>query len=80
MATRKLTALQIFKETKRINAALAKLSKDQVSLRKKIMAEKGRHYNEKLVVNGILYELNCNTFGGIDIKEICTLEEINNLT
>jgi hypothetical protein len=79
MATRKLTALQIFKETKRINAALNKLSKDRDSLRKKIIAEKGKHYNEKLVVNGVLYELNWNTFGDVDIKEICTLEEINNL-
>jgi hypothetical protein len=79
MATKKLTALQIFKETKRLDNIENKAKNDRRVLRNKIIEQEGRPYNEKLVVNGVVYKLTTSVHGGIYIEELGKVEEFNKL-
>ena len=79
MATRKLTALQIFKETKRLNHVEDKAANDRRVLRKKVIEQRGRYYNEKLVVNDVVYKLTTNVYGDVYIEELGKVEEFNKL-
>ena len=79
MATRKLTALQIFKETKRLGDVESKAKNDRKVLRKKIIEQKGMYYNEKLVVDNVVYKLTTNVYGDIYIEELGKVEEFNKL-
>ena len=79
MATRKLTALQIFKETKRLGDVESKTKNDRKVLRKKIIEQKGMYYNEKLVVDSVVYKLTTNVYGDVYIEELGKVEEFNKL-
>ena len=79
MATRKLTALQIFKETKRLGDVESKAKNDRKVLRKKIIEQKGMYYNEKLVVDSVVYKLTTNVYGDVYIEELGKVEEFNKL-
>ena len=79
MATRKLTALQIFKETKRLSDVESKAKNDRKVLRKKIIEQKGMYYNEKLVVDNVVYKLTTNVYGDVYIEELGKVEEFNKL-
>ena len=79
MATRKLTALQIFKETKRLGDVESKAKNDRKVLRKKIIEQKGMYYNEKLVVDSVVHKLTTNVYGDVYIEELGKVEEFNKL-
>ena len=79
MATRKLTALQIFKETKRLSDVESKAKNDRKVLRKKIIEQRGMYYNEKLVVDNVVYKLTTNVYGDVYIEELGKVEEFNKL-
>ena len=79
MATKKLTALQIFKETKRLSDVESKAKNDRKVLRKKIIEQKGMYYNEKLVVDNVVYKLTTNVYGDVYIEELGKVEEFNKL-
>ena len=79
MATKKLTALQIFKETKRLGDVESKAKNDRKVLRKKIIEQKGMYYNEKLVVDNVVYKLTTNVYGDVYIEELGKVEEFNKL-
>ena len=79
MATKKLTALQIFKETKRLDAIESKARKDRAALRAKLKATTTIHTDEKLVVNGFIYELNTYEDGEIYIIQLGTVEEFSKI-
>ena len=79
MATKKLTALQIFKETKRLSDVESKAKNDRKVLRKKIIEQKGMYYNEKLVVDSVVYKLTTNVYGDVYIEELGKVEEFNKL-
>ena len=79
MATRKLTALQIFKETKRLGDVESKAKNDRKVLRKKIIEQKGMYYNEKLVVDSVVYKLTTTVYGDVYIEELGKVEEFNKL-
>ena len=79
MATKKLTALQIFKETKRLGDVESKAKNDRKVLRKKIIEQKGMYYNEKLVVDSVVYKLTTNVYGDVYIEELGKVEEFNKL-
>ena len=79
MATRKLSALQIFKETKRLSDVESKAKNDRKVLRKKIIEQKGMYYNEKLVVDNVVYKLTTNVYGDVYIEELGKVEEFNKL-
>ena len=79
MATRILTALQIFKETKRLGDVESKTKNDRKVLRKKIIEQKGMYYNEKLVVDSVVYKLTTNVYGDVYIEELGKVEEFNKL-
>ena len=79
MATRKLTALQIFKETKRLDAIEAKAREDRAALRAKIKAQDRVYSSEKLVVDGFVYELNSYGHGEAYIIQLGTVEEFNKI-
>lgn len=79
MATKKLTALQIFKETKRLDAIESKARKDRAALRAKLKAQTTIHNDEKLVVNGFIYELNTYEDGEIYIIQLGTVEEFSKI-
>ena len=79
MATRKLTAFQIFKETKRLGDVESKAKNDRKVLRKKIIEQKGMYYNEKLVVDSVVYKLTTNVYGDVYIEELGKVEEFNKL-
>jgi UDP-glucose 6-dehydrogenase len=74
MATKKLTALQIFKETKRLDAIEAKAKQDRAALHEKVKTQNGT-YNKKLAVDGVVYKLNTDAFGEIWITKLGTVEE-----
>ena len=78
MATKKLTALQIFKETKKFDAIETKAKQDRAALRIKLRTQ-NRKYNEKLAVDGIVYELNTDAFGEVWITKLGTVEEFNKI-
>lgn len=59
MATRKLTTLQVFLETKRIEAAEAQVIKDRTALRKII----GSNYSAKLVIDDVIYTIKTTDYG-----------------
>ena len=79
MATRKLTALQIFKETKRLDAIEAKAREDRAALRAKIKAQDRVYNSEKLVVDGFVYELNSYGHGEVYIIQLGTVEEFSKI-
>ena len=59
MATKKLTTLQVFLETKRIEAAEAQAFKDRADLRKII----GFPYNASLVIDDVVYTIKTTEYG-----------------
>jgi len=79
MATKNLTPLQIFKETKRLDAVETKARQDRAALRAKIKAQLRGDNSEKLVVNGFVYELNTYGHGEIYIIQLGTVEEFNKI-
>jgi len=79
MATKKLTALQIFKETKRLDAIESKAKQDRAALRAKIRAQPKSYNSEKLVVNGFVYELNTHGHGDVYIIQLGTVEEFSKI-
>ena len=79
MATKKLTALQIFKETKRLDAIETKTKEDRAALRAKLKAQPKVCNNEKLVVNGFVYEVNSYGHGEVYIIQLGTVEEFNKI-
>ena len=79
MATKKLTALQIFKETKRLDAIETKAREDRVALRAKLKAQTTVYNNEKLVVDGFVYELNTYGHGEVYIIQLGTVEEFSKI-
>jgi UDP-glucose 6-dehydrogenase len=78
MATKKLTALQIFKETKRLNAIETKAKQERAALRAKIK-EQNKKYNEKLAVDGVVYKLNTDNYGEVCILMLGTVEEFSKI-
>jgi hypothetical protein len=78
MATKKLTALQIFKETKRLDAIETKAKQERAALRAKIR-EQNKKYNEKLAVDGVVYELNTDNYGEVWILMVGTVEEFSKI-
>jgi len=78
MATKKLTALQIFKETKRLDAIETKAKQDRAALRAKLRTQ-NRKYDEKLAVNGVVYEISTDTFGQVYILMLGTVEEFSKI-
>ena len=79
MATKKLTALQIFKETKRLDAIEANAKKNRAALRAKIKTQTTAYNNEKLVVDGFVYEVNTYESGDVYIIQLGTVEEFNKI-
>lgn len=79
MATKKLTPLQIFRETKRLAAIKKKLNEDQAALREKIKNQRKGYQNNKICVNNIVYRLSTYMDGGVSIEELGTVEEFNKL-
>lgn len=59
MATKKLTTLQVFLETKRIEAAEAQTVDDRTALRKII----GFPYNASLVIDDVVYTIKTSEYG-----------------
>jgi hypothetical protein len=59
MPAKKLTALQVFLETKRIEAAEAQVIKDRTALRKII----GSNYFAKLVIDDVVYTIKTTDYG-----------------
>ena len=78
MATKKLTALQIFKETKRLDAIETKAKQDRDALRAKLRAQY-RKYDEKFAVDGVVYKLGTDTFGEVWISILGTVEEFSKI-
>jgi UDP-glucose 6-dehydrogenase len=78
MATKKLTALQIFKETKRLDAIETKTKQERAALRAKIK-EQNKKYNEKLAVDGVVYKLNTDNYGEVWILMLGTVEEFSKI-
>jgi len=78
MATKKLTALQIFKETKRLDAIETKAKQERAALRVKIR-EQNKKYNEKLAVDGVVYELKTDNYGEIWISILGTVQEFSTI-
>jgi hypothetical protein len=78
MATKKLTAFQIFKETKRLDAIETKAKQERAALRAKIR-EQNKNYNEKLAVDGVVYELNTNNYGEVWILILGTVQEFSKI-
>jgi hypothetical protein len=78
MATKKLTALQIFKETKRLNAIETKAKQDRAALGAKLRTQ-NRKYDEKLAVDGVVYKLGTDMFGEVWITKLGTVEEFNKI-
>jgi hypothetical protein len=78
MATKKLTTLQIFKETKRLDAIETKAKQDRAALRAKLRTQ-NRKYDEKLAVNGVVYEISTDTFGEVYILMLGTVEEFSKI-
>jgi hypothetical protein len=78
MATKKLTALQIFKETKRLDAIEIKAKQERAALRAKIR-EQNKKYNEKLAVDGVVYELRTDNYGEISILMLGTVQEFSTI-
>ena len=78
MATKKLTALQIFKETKRLDAIETKAKQERAALRVKIR-EQNKKYNEKLAVDGVVYELKTDNYGEIWILILGTVQEFSTI-
>jgi hypothetical protein len=78
MATKKLTALQIFKETKRLDAIETKAKQDRAALSAKLRTQ-NKKYNEKLAVDGVVYEISTDTFGKVWILMLGTVEEFNKI-
>jgi len=78
MATKKLTALQIFKETKRLDAIETKAKQDRAALCAKLRTQ-NRKYDEKLAVNGVVYEISTDTFGAVYILMLGTVEEFSKI-
>ena len=79
MATKKLTALQIFKETKRLDAIETKAREDRDALRSKLKAQTTVYNNEKLVVNGFVYEINLDRNGEVYIIQLGRVEEFSKI-
>lgn len=79
MATKKLTALQIFKETKRLDAVETKTREDRAALRAKIKTQAAAYNNEKLVVDGFVYEINSYQNGEVYIVKLGTVEEFSKI-
>jgi hypothetical protein len=82
MAAKKLTALQIFKETKRLDAIETKAKQDRVALHAKVKTQvktQNRPYNEKLAVDGVVYKLGTDTFGEVWITKLGTVEEFSKI-
>jgi hypothetical protein len=59
MARKKLTTLQVFLETKRIEAAEAQTIDDRMALRKII----GFPYNTSLVIDDVVYTIKTSEYG-----------------
>jgi hypothetical protein len=78
MATKKLTALQIFKETKRLDAIETKAKQDRAALRIKVKTQ-NKKYNEKLAVDGVVYELNTDNYGEVWISILGTVQEFSKI-
>jgi hypothetical protein len=78
MAAKKLTARQIFKETKRLDAIETKAKQDRDALRAKLRTQ-NRKYDEKLAIDGIVYELNTDMFGEVWITKLGTVEEFSKI-
>jgi len=78
MATKKLTALQIFKETKRLDAIETKTKQERAALRVKIR-EQNKKYNEKLAVDGVVYELKTDNYGEVWISILGTVQEFSTI-
>ena len=78
MATKKLTALQIFKETKILDAIETKAKQDRAALHAKLRTQ-DRKYNEKLAVDGVVYKLGTDTFGEVWITKLGTVEEFSKI-
>jgi len=79
MATKNLTPLQIFRETKRLAAIKKKLNEDQAALREKIKNQRKGYQNNKICVNNIVYRLSTYMDGDVSIEELGTVEEFNKL-
>ena len=79
MATKKLTALQIFKETKRLDAFETKAREGRAALREKLKAQTTVYNNEKLVVNGFVYEINLDRNGEVYIIQLGRVEEFSKI-
>ena len=78
MATKKLTTLQIFKETKRLDAIETKAKQERAALRVKIR-EQNKKYNEKLAVDGVVYELKTDNCGEVWISILGTVQEFSTI-
>ena len=78
MATRKLTALQIFKETKRLDAIESKAKQDRAALGAKLRTQNRKH-DKKLAVNGVVYKLGTDMFGEVWITKPGTVEEFSKI-
>jgi hypothetical protein len=79
MATKNLTPLQIFKETKRLDAIKKKLDKDQAALREKIRSQRKGYQSNKICVNNIVYKVSTFLDGAVALEELGTVEEFNKL-
>ena len=68
----------MFKETKRLDAIEIKAKQDRAALRAKLRTQ-NRKYNEKLAVDGVVYEINTDTFGEVWITKLGTVEEFSKI-
>ena len=66
MATKKLTTLQVFLETKRIEATEAQTVDDRMALRKII----GFPYSASLVIDDVVYTIKTTEYGNTYIEKI----------
>ena len=66
MATKKLTALQVFLEIKRIEAIETQVIKDRTALRKII----GPNYSAKLVIDDVVYTIKTTDYGNAYIDSL----------
>jgi hypothetical protein len=66
MATKKLTTLQVFLETKRIEATEAQTVADRMALRKII----GFPYSASLVIDDVVYTIKTTEYGNTYIEKI----------
>lgn len=78
MVIKNLTALQVFKETKKLDAIETKAKQDRAALRAKIR-EQNKKYNEKLAVDGVIYQLRIDIYGEVCITKIGTVEEFSKI-